>query len=315
MITIVIPFRNRKSALAATLQSVAAASHPQAHWVLVDNGSTDGAREMCDEFVAQHSGGMDIRCISCPEAGAARARNAGLAVAETPWTYFFDSDDLFDNRFFSVVLPRLSESIDLLALTVNLQTANGLCVRAFQPTADPVAQVLASHLGTHAMLVRTSRLRQVGGWNEALSVWDDWELGLRLLLSFAAETDGEQRVEWLTQPHLHTILPQTESITGTAFGDKTEALLRALSAAHDDVCAAQISDRLAQRLKRALRLRHEILQGLLLREGNTAAAQQCGEQKLRLFGKGSAAIRLVGSALRKYTAHGGRGAWRIALAL
>lgn len=38
-------------------------------------------------------------------------------------------------------------------------------------------------LSTQRMVVRTSLVRSVGGWNEALPGWNDYELGVRLLLA------------------------------------------------------------------------------------------------------------------------------------
>ena len=50
VITIVIPIYNRKELLNRTLNSILESTFRPIKMILVDNGSTDGSMELCEEF-------------------------------------------------------------------------------------------------------------------------------------------------------------------------------------------------------------------------------------------------------------------------
>ena len=50
VITIVIPIYNRKELLNRTLNSILESTFRPMKMILVDNGSTDGSMELCNEF-------------------------------------------------------------------------------------------------------------------------------------------------------------------------------------------------------------------------------------------------------------------------
>ena len=66
----------------------------------------------------------------------------------------------------------------------------------------------------------------VGGWNESLSYWDDWELGIRILLQeprISVVDDG-------VYVHVHV---HSESITGESYSEKKELAKGVLECAVD----------------------------------------------------------------------------------
>lgn len=283
-VTIVIPVRNRAECLLRTLQSIPE-SYPL---IVVDNGSTDGSAAVAEDFCRRRPGAV-FASESTP--GAPAARNRGLALCRTEWIYFFDSDDEF------TALPDVDAATaaqnDMLCFPVHMVVDGKERARDFRPTADAATHVLCAMLGTHSMLFRTDWLRSIGGWDNRCRIWNDWELGLRALLH-------RPRLQWISGEPRHRIHVHGDSITGPSYSARWERIVDTLTIARDEICAS--GDR---RTLRAFCLRCRIVSGQLLREG-------CSE--------GTAAVRalagssLVGRLLEWYTAHGGRGAWRIALA-
>ena len=53
MFSLIIPYHNRREWLPRTLQSVVLSSVRPACVFLVDNGSTDGSAQVCEEFAAR----------------------------------------------------------------------------------------------------------------------------------------------------------------------------------------------------------------------------------------------------------------------
>lgn len=66
--------------------------------ILVDDGSTDGSSEICDEYKEKHS---NIFVIHKENGGVASARNLGLKYASGRFINFMDSDDKFTPNAFS----------------------------------------------------------------------------------------------------------------------------------------------------------------------------------------------------------------------
>lgn len=293
--TIVIPYRDRAAFLPETLASLP----PDAAIILVNNGSTDDSATLCRDFAATRP---NVRCISQPSGGAAAARNAGLAAVETEWIYFFDSDDVFSAPVAFFQWPDVAsyDALDVICLPTQMErsTPDGtrLIPRDFRPTASPAGQILISMLATQTMLLRTAFLRRIGGWNETLPVWNDWELGLRVLLN-------APRLQWVaTSAPYHRIRLHAASLTGSRFSERATERFLALSAAESLINASPngvSSSPDPKKLLRALDLRRGILCGHLLREHYAlTAADKPRTLRARL--------------LMHYVRLGLRGAWRIA---
>jgi glycosyltransferase involved in cell wall biosynthesis len=84
-ISVVIPAYNVAAYLDIALASVHAQSLQPAEIIVVDDGSTDATRAL-----AERAG---VRVLAQANAGAAAARNAGVAAAVSPWIAFLDADD------------------------------------------------------------------------------------------------------------------------------------------------------------------------------------------------------------------------------
>lgn len=294
-LTLVIPFCNRERLLPRTLDSLARSTRWPKRVLLVDNASTDNSPRLCHQFIRQHPT-RSIHLLSELQPGAPAARNRGLAECGTTFVYFFDSDDELSPTFFDDIAPYLTDAVDLVAVPTRTETDGRLHTRVYRPTADPVDQILLSHLNTQAMLLRTQFLRKCGAWNTDCPVWNDWELALRLLLA-------QPRTQWVTRRPYHILHQHPDSLTGTGRAARIDDILQTLRCAHDSLRAAP------KEARYALYLRHSILAGQCLKEGDPTAAGKCDAQTRALF------HRQPHKFLRAYTAMGGRAAWLAARAL
>lgn len=318
--TVVVPVRNRAKMVQPTLDSIAASSCQQFRLVIVDNASTDGTLDLCRRWAAAHADScVDIIVAEETAPGAAAARNKGLSLCSTPYVYFFDSDDLFSASFVADIVPRLqryatdatASAPDMLFIPVQQQRAEAFATRAYIHSAAPAAHILCSMLCTPSMLFRTAWLRSIGGWDARLRVWDDWELGLRVLLH-------QPRIEWLLQPY-HRIYIHPDSITGPALSARTAAICQALAQAHIDISSASVlsaaaaspSAVFASSLK-ALFLHTYITAAKMHREGSLQSARTLLRWAQRAQPTPSRWSRLQARLLYTYVHRGGRGAWRVA---
>ena len=89
LLSVVMPTHNRRDLLESVLQALAQQTLAAPFQVIVaDDGSTDGTHE----FLANHRTPYDLRFVSLPPGGPARARNAAVALAKGPLVVFLDDD-------------------------------------------------------------------------------------------------------------------------------------------------------------------------------------------------------------------------------
>lgn len=254
MISVVIPVRNRANIVGRTLDSIAAQTLAPDEVILVDNGSTDGTVDVLRRY-------PEAIVLEEPRPGAAIARNTGLARVRSSYVLFFDSDDFMPPRHIEEVAAELRANgrPDIGAFNMELVGLDGS--RSPKPfrRGDPMKmQIFHSILSTQRCVINTDFIRRVGGWNESLRVWDDLELGVRLLASGADVSHLK-----ISEPII--VYAQANSITGTDFHSKAGQWERAL-----DACAAAVN---GTRYARMIDYRRAILAGHYRREGHPELAR------------------------------------------
>ncbi|MBO4674016.1 MAG: glycosyltransferase family 2 protein [Bacteroidaceae bacterium] len=322
-ITVIIPVKDRRDHIGKTLDSILRAGIPPKEVIIVDNESEDGTYQFCEQYIKNRPN-MTLLRETFP--GAAAARNKGLKSCKTEWVYFFDSDDLFDYNFISTFQGgEVPDEVDLIALPTK-QVVNGKeMVRSFIPSEDPRVQMLAGVLNTQGMLFRTRYLKEIGAWNPECRIWNDWELGLRVMLH-------QPKILWFTRHAFHTLFVHEDSITGASYSMNYKYYIKTLTAVINDLQSSilqPLSTYHAQHLAclyphldllmYPLYLRTSILLGKLQNEKLTGKCKKykMAAKALTLFRKDNFnptfTQRCFGNLLRIYTMLGGRGAWRYAL--
>lgn len=92
LVSVVIPSYNRAYCIATTVDSTLAQTHENLEILVVDDGSSDGTRELIE---ARYRGEKRVRYIHQANAGVSAARNHGLRVARGQFLALLDSDDIW----------------------------------------------------------------------------------------------------------------------------------------------------------------------------------------------------------------------------
>lgn len=224
-ISVVIPVFNRRTLMRRTLDSLLPQAADASRIVLVDNNSTDGSLSELQRWAAKVPNAMVVTQL---KPGASAARNRGLECVEPGgYVLFFDSDDVMPQGHIRAVANELVRQRlpDIGGFGAVIHWDNGHVLRQPWRRRGSVMMNAIFHgvLSTQRMVVATDVLRRVGGWDNDLMVWDDWELGLRMLSAGAT-------VKELRLPHPVEIHAHDESITGPDFGSKAGEWERTLDA-------------------------------------------------------------------------------------
>lgn len=95
--SVVVPIYNVKNYLDECIEGIIRQSFKGYEIILVDDGSTDGSAEACDEWKNKYD---LIKVIHKPNGGLSDARNVGVNQAEGEYLVFLDSDDYWNDDLF-----------------------------------------------------------------------------------------------------------------------------------------------------------------------------------------------------------------------
>lgn len=97
-ISVIIPVYNSKLYIKKCIESILKQDLTAFEIIMIDDGSNDGSREICDELALKDK---RIRVFHKKNGGICEARNFGLKYAKGEYIAFSDHDDIVKQGFFS----------------------------------------------------------------------------------------------------------------------------------------------------------------------------------------------------------------------
>ena len=181
LIAVLVPtFNTREDVLVQMIESVRGQLYSDWELCIADDCSTEPHVRRILEHYAKEDGRINVHYGS-ENRGVSHASNRALEMATGDYAVLLDHDDLLEEH----ALFRIAESImeddpDLLYSDEVLITPDGATVRryAYRPAFS------LEHLREHPYIVhlvsfRTSLLREIGGFDEKLTISQDYDLILR----------------------------------------------------------------------------------------------------------------------------------------
>jgi len=188
-VTIIIPAHKASATLNRTLESIAAAKPQAAEVIVVMDGPDSATLALLDSW-------PNVRRLSLPEnRGACAARNLGLADVATDYVMFLDADDCISPGLIGhLAWTAEADQADLAFANHAIEDAKGklTIVQATNPKSSRELMefwLSGKFVPPCSVLWKTSFLRHIGGWDEALAQNQDGDLIHRALY-------GGARVSW-----------------------------------------------------------------------------------------------------------------------
>lgn len=310
--SVVIPVYNREGLVKRCLDSVFHQTYRPIRLIVVDNNSADNSKKVVEEWAEQHAEeDFNVRVFEETIPGAAAARNRGLLEVDTEYMLFFDSDDRMAPDLAMHVMETFKKSKNLDVVywrTAIVNEREEVRVRRFAQFDLLRRQIYNGILCTQSYAVRTSYFKRIGAWDSSLPVWNDFELGLRILA-------GNPKMKGLNRL-LTYIYPQVESITGTDYHSKAGLWEKSLDKMEKDcdlLSESQKKMALSMLLYRRVNLAalyaregHEELALPLLKAALSAPGQSTSGQSAPVLSKHR---RRLLRLIYEYTRRGGRAAY------
>jgi hypothetical protein len=201
-VSVVIPTRNREHLISDAVAMALEQRDVALEVIVVDDASTDGTASVL--------AGIDdprLRVVSRPQQGRlAAARNSGIEAARGQWVALLDDDDVWSPDKLRLQVAACAETDAGFAYGGAITVSENLEPLHVwrQPAPDALLRELlvinVLPAGASNVLVRTDVIRELGGFDVALSHTADWDMWIRL----AAASKGASVPEVLVAYRLHS---------------------------------------------------------------------------------------------------------------
>ena len=189
-VSIIIPHFNRFDYLKQTLASIMYQTYKDWEAIIVDDYSKPECLAEIQLFIQEVSNITLVTKTTEPK-GASVSRNMGLEKATGDYVLFLDADDLLapfalEQRI--KVFENNNVHLDaVMAPTLVFNTWPGDCQKVWHPfdgRTNPLNSFIAgdSYFNTMSGLWDKAFLKKIGGWNNHLTSYQDWEFHVRALL-------------------------------------------------------------------------------------------------------------------------------------
>lgn len=105
-ISIIIPVYNVERYIVKCIESILKQTFHDFEIILVDDGSTDKSRDICEEYAVRDS---RITVIHKKNEGPSAARNCGLERSKSEYIVFIDADDYVDKYYLEVLYQSMKD--------------------------------------------------------------------------------------------------------------------------------------------------------------------------------------------------------------
>ena len=106
LISVIVPVYNILEYLPRCVDSLCAQTYQNIEILLVDDGSTDGTSDLCDELAGKD---LRIRVFHKENGGSSSARNLGIAHSKGEYVGFVDSDDYVEPEMYEELYRCIAE--------------------------------------------------------------------------------------------------------------------------------------------------------------------------------------------------------------
>lgn len=149
--TVIIPGYNCAMTIASTVESIILSGLTELEIIIVDDGSTDGTAEACEELSGRYD---NILVYHQSNSGVSAARNKGIELAHGDYILFVDSDDKLRPFDTQKIEKLMADNTDVIAFGMSFQyIKNGVTVREESMSCENDLVMSAEELaGSFSML-------------------------------------------------------------------------------------------------------------------------------------------------------------------
>ena len=183
-ISVIIPTYNRRNTLPRAVESVLNQTYKPIEIIVVDDGSTDGTKEMFSEMYPL------VRYIYQANSGVSSARNTGINSASGDWIALLDSDDEWLPDKLDRQVKLLQDNAEIRFCHTNeIWIRNNVRINQKKKHQKYGGNIFNKcldicRISPSSSLFHTSVIKDVGLFDESLDVCEDYDMWLRITAKY-----------------------------------------------------------------------------------------------------------------------------------
>lgn len=189
-VTVVVTAQDEVPYLQRAIESVVEQTRQPEELLLIDAGSRDGSRESMDEYADAYPS-LISRYDCSRDTSIPAMRNLALELVDTEYLTFLDGDDWFVPTKLQREVDRLAQSPGSPVVFSDVQYVDAAgdyrgtwCGNQTPPTGDVLFDTIIRRWPREMLprseLLPRSAVRSIGGYDEDLKIFEDWDMKIRL---------------------------------------------------------------------------------------------------------------------------------------
>ena len=149
MISVIVPVYNVERYLEECLNSIQHQSYTNIEVILVNDGSTDHSKRICERYCEEDS---RFHLLNQENQGQSVARNVGVAASTGEFIAFVDSDDIIQHNYLETLMQYMTEEVDIVESKFTVNKNEFLAKNfkeieiLFEGNSEEAVKVVSNHL-------------------------------------------------------------------------------------------------------------------------------------------------------------------------
>lgn len=189
LVSVVIPVKNGASLIGETIGSVLSQSYKNLEVIVVNDHSDDHTFALVSEM-SKHDGRLKLIDNQTEKRGAPVCRNIGHKESNGKYVIFLDADDLLSRNCLENRVNKIENSPECDFFVFQCELFRevpgdiGLYWNYFSSENDLDRFIrVDTPWHTSGPIWKKSAITAIGGWDESVLAWQDWEFHIRALIA------------------------------------------------------------------------------------------------------------------------------------
>jgi glycosyltransferase involved in cell wall biosynthesis len=227
LVTVYIPSHNRIYLLVRSLNSVIQQTYPNIQIVVVADSCRDRTLEVL-KILALDIPYLDVYGVSY--GSASKARNYAISKAKGEFITGLDDDDYLEPNHVEKLVEsqQLNPSVPFWGFSAILHKKNAKTRLQYRSGLITTQSLLEQNIVGNQIFTRTSYLRDIGGFDEDMNGWEDYDLWLRMAIKYGQGKFSSQMTYHMDISHASPrITSSISNVLGAEqFYNKHSAMMR-----------------------------------------------------------------------------------------
>jgi glycosyltransferase involved in cell wall biosynthesis len=177
LISIVVPCYNQAQYLEECLESVINQTYQNWECIIVNDGSPDNTEDVALPICAKDS---RIKYLKINNAGVSHARNTGIKISEGEYILPLDADDIIGDTYIEKAIEVFASNQEVSLVYCSARKFGD--VNEIWDLSDySYKDLLMDNMIFCSAFFRKSDWQNIGGYDEHIAGFEDWEFWVRLL--------------------------------------------------------------------------------------------------------------------------------------